>query len=250
MSRRIRLIKKRFAIKNIFLSILLIGSVFTIHAQKPVFHDKDAELRNVGEFHSIEVSSAIDLQLSQGDENSVAVSAPGDANREGIKTVVKNGVLKIWYEQKNWFKGNGRKIRAYVSVRSLKNLTASGACDIIVNGELKSDELSINLSGASDFRGAVNATSLKMDLSGASDVVIKGLVSNLSIDASGASHFKGYDLVADNCRVDASGATDIKITVNKVLNAEASGATNINYKGTGMIGEIKTSGASNITKRS
>jgi hypothetical protein len=35
-----------------------------------------------------------------------------------------------------------------------------------------------------------------------------------------------------------------------VLNAEASGATSIDYKGTGMIGEIKTSGASNIRKRS
>jgi hypothetical protein len=226
------------------------GSAISIQAQKPVFHDKDAEIRNVGDFQSIEVSNAIDLQLSQGDENSVAVSAPGDENRAGIKTEVKNGVLHIWYDQKNWLKGNGRKIRAYVSFKSLKRLSASGACDITVNGEIKSDELVIRLSGASDFKGTVNANSLKMDLSGASDIEIKGVASNLSIDASGASRFKGFDLVADNCTVDASGATDIKITVNKVLNAEASGATTINYKGTGMIGEIKTSGASHISKRS
>ena len=235
--------------KNIFLSLLMICAVVAAQSQA-VFHDKDAELRQVGDFEGIEVSSAIDLQLSQGNENSVAVSAPGDANRAGIKTEVRKGILHIWYENKNWFKGSGRKIRAYVSAKSLRLVSASGACDVMVNGELKNDELVIKLSGASDFKGAVRSQNLKIDLSGASDIVIKGSAVNLSIDASGASHFKGYELSTDNCRVDASGATDIKITVNKVLNAEASGATNIDYMGTGMIGDLKTSGASNIRKRS
>lgn len=235
--------------KNIFLLLVMICSIVIAHSQA-VFHDKDAELRQVGDFEGVEVSSAIDLQLSQGNENSVAVSAPGDANRAGIKTEVRKGILHIWYENKNWFKGSGRKIRAYVSAKSLRLVSASGACDITINGELKSDELAIKLSGASDFRGAVRTKNLNIDLSGASDIVLKGSTSNLSIDASGASHFKGFDLSTDNCNVDASGATDIKITVNKVLNAEASGATNIDYMGTGMVGDLRTSGASNIRKRS
>jgi len=235
--------------KNIFLSLLMICAV-TVNYGQAVFHDKDAELRQVGDFEGVEVSSAIDLQLSQGNENSVAVSAPGDANRAGIKTEVRKGILHIWYENKNWFKGSGRKIRAYVSAKTLRLISASGACDVMVNGELKSDELAIRLSGASDFKGAVRANNLKIDLSGASDIVIKGSVANLNIDASGASHFKGYELITDNCRVDASGATDIKITVNKILNAEASGATSIDYMGTGTIGDLKTSGASHIRRRS
>ena len=107
-----------------------------IAQSQAVFHDKDAELRQVGDFEGIEVSSAIDLQLSQGNENSVAVSAPGDANRAGIKTEVRKGILHIWYENKNWFKGSGRKIRAYVSAKSLRLVSASGACDVMVNGEL------------------------------------------------------------------------------------------------------------------
>ncbi len=235
--------------KKFILSFLMICTVAAVYSQA-VFHDKDAELRQVGDFEGVEVSSAIELQLSQGNENSVAVSAPGDANRAGIRTEVRNGILKIWYENKNWFKGNGRKIKAYVSAKNFKLVSASGACDVVVNGELKSNELALKLSGASDFRGAVRTENLKIELSGASDVVIRGTTQNLSINASGASHFKGYDLATDNCRVDASGATDIKVTVNKVLNAEASGATNIDYMGTGMIGELRSSGASNIRKRS
>ncbi len=236
--------------KHFLFSLLMVASFAAAAQQKTVFHDRDAEQRNVGDFHSIDLSSAIDLQLSQGDENSVAISAPGDENRANIKTVVKNGVLKIWYEQKGWFKGAGKKTRAYVSVKSLRKLSASGACDITINGTLNTEDLFIDLSGASDFRGNIKTGSLKIDLSGASDVKIGGTANTLKIDASGASHFKGYDLAVENCRVDASGASDIQITVNKVLNAEASGATSIDYKGTGMIGDIKTSGASNIRKRS
>lgn len=228
---------------------MLVSVFTTTHAQQ-VFHDKDAELRQVGDFEGIEASSAFEVFISQGNENSVAVSAPGDVNRANIKTEVRKGILHIWYENKKWFRGNGGKLRAYVSAKNLRLISASGACEIVINGEMKSDELAIKLSGASDFKGAVRSKDLKVDLSGASDVKIQGSADNLSIDASGASHFKGYDLATDNCRVDASGATDIKITVNKVLNAEASGATNIDYKGTGMIGEIRTSGASNIKKRS
>lgn len=234
--------------KKFILSLLLTSGSFALNAQQTVFHDKYAEIRTVEEFTSIDISSSIDLQLSQGNENSVAVSASGEANRAGIKTVVKNGVLRIWYEQKNWFKGAGRKIRAYVSVKTLKKIGASGACDVTVNGELKTGELFIYLSGASDFKGTIITNSLKFDLSGASDVVVRGSAVNMSIGASGASRFKGFDMEAENCQINASGASDIKITVNKVLNAEATGATNIDYRGTGMIGEIRTSGASNIRR--
>lgn len=234
--------------KYIFFSLLMLSAVAGVNAQA-IIHDKDAELRQVGDFEGIEVSSAFEVQISQGNDNSVAISAPGEVNREGIKTEVRGGILHIWYDNKKWFKGNGRKLRAYVSAKNFRLIGASGACDVLINGELKSEELLIRLSGASDFKGTVRAKDLKIDLSGASDIVIKGSADNLAIDASGASHFKGYDLVTENCRVDASGATDIKITVNKVLNAQASGATNIDYMGTGMIGEIRTSGASNIRKK-
>jgi hypothetical protein len=62
--------------KYIFLSLLMVGAVVVGNAQA-VFHDKDAELRQVGDFEGVEVSSAIDLQISQGNENSVAGKRSG-----------------------------------------------------------------------------------------------------------------------------------------------------------------------------
>jgi hypothetical protein len=44
-------------------------------AQQTIVHDANAELRPVKGYHGVEVSNAIDLYLSQGDEETVAVSA-------------------------------------------------------------------------------------------------------------------------------------------------------------------------------
>ena len=49
--------------------------------------------------------------------------------------------------------------------------------------------------------------------------------------------------------VSASGASDINITVNKELSAHASGASDIYYKGGGLIKEFHQSGGSTIARK-
>ena len=81
------------------LSAALLAATVSAGAQQ-VFHDPDAQVRSVGSFHTIKVSSAIELQLSQGSEDAVAVSVR-DKDRNGdVKTEVKDGHLRIWTEGK------------------------------------------------------------------------------------------------------------------------------------------------------
>ena len=126
----------------------------------------------------------------------------------------------------------------------------SGACDVFIVGTLKASSLTVNQSGASDLKGKIEVQKLSIDLSGASDVTISGTATEADIDVSGASSFRGYDLVTDNCGAKASGASDIRVTVNKELSAHASGASDIHYKGDGAIRDVKSSGASSVNKRS
>ncbi|MBO9564219.1 MAG: DUF2807 domain-containing protein [Niastella sp.] len=234
--------------KKISVLLLLLLPV-AMMAQKQVIKDENAAPRTVGSFHAIRVSNAIDLFLSQSDEEALAVSAVKPEFRDRIKTVVEEGVLKISYDEDGkWWKGN-KKLRVYVSFKTLDKLTAVGASDVVVDGTLKADHLALSMGGASDFKGKIEANSLDVNLSGASDAVVEGKVSTLTVDANGASDFKGFDLVADNCSVEATGASDIKITVNKELNARASGASGVHYKGDGVIRDLKTSGASNVSRR-
>jgi len=85
--------------KKIFSLILFTSFIIAASAQKTI-NDANAEKRNVSGFHAIEVSGGIDLYLSQGDE-AVAVSASKDEYRAKIKTEVKDGVLKIWFDWKS-----------------------------------------------------------------------------------------------------------------------------------------------------
>jgi hypothetical protein len=232
--------------KKLVAIVLAIACYGVLNAQK--VNDPNAQLREAKDFHVIELSSAFDVYLSQSNEEKVAVSAGDSEDLQYIKVEVKNGVLKIdWDKKGKWSRGN-KKLKAYISFKSIDKLVAGGACDISIVGVLKADELKIDLSGASDLDGKLDVKKLNFELSGASDAKLSGSVGQLSIDASGASSFKGFDLATDYCNVKASGASGIKITVNRELSADASGASDIDYKGAGVIKDIKTSGASSISR--
>ena len=232
----------------------MIGSLalMNVRAQKTIINDPNAEVRAVKGYHAIEVSSAITLYLSQGDQETVAVSASEIKWRDRIRTEVVDGVLKITLENGTWAWNSGnKKLKAYVSFTTLDKLTASGASDIYVDGVISGNSLALHLTGASDFKGAVKVGELHIQQGGASDVHITGMVSGLSsIESSGASDLKGYDLVTESCNVTASGASDVRITVNKEINAHATGASSVYYKGNGVIRDLHSSGASTVSKKS
>jgi len=230
--------------KKLLFSLLVTGLITTASAQKTI-NDANAEKRNVSGFHAIEVGGGIDLYLSQGEE-AVAVSASKNEYRAKIKTEVKDGVLKIWYEWNSnlKFDWSNHKLKAYVSFKDIDTLEGSGGSDISVDGSIKVAKLAMEVSGGSDFDGKVETGELNIQASGGSDVRISGKADRLTIDASGGSDFKGYDLASDICNVEASGGSDIQVTVNKELSANASGGSDVYYKGTGMIRDLKTSGSS------
>ena len=231
----------------IFLLTCFIGAV----AQKTIVNDPNAEVRTInGSFNNITVSGGIDLYLSQYDKEAVAVSATSVEYRNDIKTVVENNTLKIYYDGNNHWNSGNKKLKAYVSFKTLEKLKATGSCDIQVAGEIKVPTLILEMNGSCDFKGAVKVSSLTMDLNGASDVKISGSAQSVIMQSSGASDVDGYDLVTDVCTAKASGASDINITVNKELNAHASGASDINYKGNAVVKEMHSSGASSVSRKS
>ena len=236
--------------KKIFLFLFLSAAMISAQAQKDIVVDPNAEVRTIsGTYHAIKVSGGIDIFLSQSDNEAIAVSASEDRFKEGIKTVVDNGTLKIYYEgDKNW-SGKNRKIKVYISFKKVDKIEAAGASDVVVVGSISGELLNLDLSGASDFKGTVKLTSLNMNLSGASDVKIDGTATTVNIESSGASDVKGFDLVSEMCSAKASGASDINITVNKEINAHASGASDIYFKGSALIKDMHMSGSSNIGKK-
>lgn len=238
--------------KITLLLVILFSAVFAFAQQ---INDENAEVREAKNFHGISVSNAFEVYLSQGNEETVAVSASEQKFKERIKVEVKNGILRISFDndKKFWkgFNGDRMKLKAYISFKSLDKINLSGASNLRLKGTLTGDNLSVHFSGASDWKeGEVNVKKLTVDMSGASRIDISGKAANMEVDASGASDFRGYDFATDYCDAKASGASSINITVNKELSANASGASSVHFKGEGLIRNIHTSGASRISKKS
>lgn len=258
--------------KRILLAILVLSQFQLIAQKTSVIHDKNVQVRKVGDFTAIKVSSAIDLYLTQSSTNQVAVSASNEENRDRIITVVEGGTLIIkmsdqdgWWSWKKW---SDTKAKAYVSVKDLDALSAAGASNIHfvnkiespklkiklagasdIKGEVEAGYISMELSGASDYKGILTAKSFSLDASGASHIQLNGKVDDLSIVVSGASDADLFNLESKGAIIEASGASTANVNVSQLIKADASGASSINYKGDARVQESKNSGASSIRHR-
>lgn len=231
--------------KHLVTCILLLISLVGL-GQAKVIHDPNVAKRPVEPFHAIIVSDGIDLYLSQGGQEVLAVSANEISLRDKIKTVVENGELKIYLEQGwNW---KFKKLTAYVSVKDITKLKASGGSDIVVKDSLKCDKLNVTLSGGSDFKGQVTANFLTFEQSGGSDVNIRGNVVNLKLEASGGSDFRGYELIAENAIIKTSGGSDATVTVTKEVAAIASGGSDLKFKGNPVVKYKSASGGGSVSR--
>lgn len=230
--------------------MLAVALMTSAKAQNLVY-DANAQVRKVSDFHGVSVGSGIVLYISQGSQQAVAVSAEDDKVLERIVTEVKDGVLKIHLDNKNWNNWNwgNKKLKAYVTVTDLDVLDASGGSIIKITDQISVNGLTSDASGGSIIEGKLKGNKIEADLSGGSIFKLEGSFNYAKIEASGGSIFKDYDMSIMNAEVDASGGSILNFTLNKELKAEASGGSIINYKGAGVITSVDASGGSSIKKR-
>lgn len=237
--------------KLLLLGLTLFCGGFAIAQDNLLVDAPNVQKRAVVPFHGVQVSSAIDLVIKQGNEDAVAVSATDVETRNRIVTEVVNGVLHIYFNDKgfHWNWGN-RKMKAFVSFKNIDELGASGSSDVYVDGFIKATDLTIHLSGSSDFKGGIQATHLNLHQSGSSDATVKGSAVNAEIQLNGSSDVRGYELAVDVCSIHASGSSDTQITVNKELTVDNSGSSDVYYKGAAVIRNIHSSGSSSVSHKS
>ena len=222
-------------------------------SQDKVINDNNAEKRIVSDFHAIHVSDGIDLYITQGAEEGLAVSASSSEYRNRIKAVVENGILKIWYENNTnigfTWSWHNRRLKAYVSVKTIDEITAGGGSDVFANSGIKAGKLALSLHGGSDFSGKIYASDLVIEQNGGSDISISGTTVNLKVNANGGSDFKGFELVSENAVIDAHGGSDARLTVTKELAVEANGGSDIDYRGSPVVKHSSSRGGSSISRR-
>lgn len=225
--------------------LLLISTV--IFAQTTVT-DNNARPRTVGSFTGVKVSAGIELLLQQGDQNAVAVSSSKPEYMDRIKTVVESGVLKIYIDNDglDWKWRKNVKFKAYVSIRELTVLHASSGAIAKTGAVINVGNLDLDANSGAIIEGEFKGKHIKSDNSSGAITTLKGAAESITVEASSGAMFKGYGMSVVNCNADASSGAVIHITVTKELSAEASSGGTVNYKGGGMIRNIKTGSGGSV----
>lgn len=242
---------KNIDMKKAFLLSLLISSAISLLAQQQI-NDRNAQKRDVKSFHAISVATGIELHLSQGGSEALAVSASSEEYRNRIVTEVVDGVLKIYYDN-NWWQSlhmRNMKTKAYVSFVKLDQLKISSGASVKTADDIHVPELHMTAGSGGSFDGKVKVGKLEVAQHSGASIQISGTVSDLKIEGSSGSVFDGYDLVADNCEAITSSGSGIQVTVNKELSAHASSGGHIHYKGAAAVTHVITGSGGSVSKKS
>ena len=130
----------------------------------------------------------------------------------------------------------------------MNQITADGAANVEFQNQLTGNYLDMELTGASTFRGSVSVDELVANLDGAGKMEISGSSNSFDINADGASEMSDFDFATNTLNANLDGGCNISLTVNQKLNVKATGASNVYYKGNGVIESQNLSGASKIVK--
>jgi hypothetical protein len=181
------------------------------------------------DFKNIDISSVMKVYLKQGDQYEVRIDA--EDNLQDLIEVKKEGD-KLSFGLKNHTSINPTKdIIIYITAPDFHKLEASGAGGFVSQSVIKTNEILLDLSGATKVKLDLDVTNIKVDASGATEIVLSGQSNTLEIDGSGSTDVKAFDLKSQSVDIDISGAGGAEVQAEKALKVEISGAGDVSYKG-------------------
>ena len=207
-------------------------------------------------FDGISTSTAIDVVYTQADQTDIEIYAP-DNLMPFVKLVNDGGMLKVFFESDET--GNGINIRGKhhtkvnISAPAVHALHTSSSGDIVLVNGLKTNGLvTVESSSAGEIEGSgisceelvieassagdielknVACNTLQVEASSAGDVSLSGACRMAKFEASSAGEIDADDLKADAVKAEASSSGDVSCYAVESLEASASSAGNVYYKG-------------------
>lgn len=185
------------------------------------------QVRTCDPFDAVEVSGNIELTITKDSVNKLVVSAPDDYLPK-LVTKVDNGVLRIYADHVLI----NRTVKVQLSADSLRMISATGACRVSTRAPLNASSLDVEMTGASDADLDVSVQNeLKVNLRGASKTNVTGHCQTFRVSGLGASEVNAKSLIAKDAFVTATGASHVDLFASERLDADATGASEINCKG-------------------
>ena len=193
-------------------------------------------------FNKIVLSNAISLNIKQGNIYNIKVRMDKSfANYLNIE--VKNKTFYAYLDRGNTY--NDSDIEIDMVVPGIEYIKLSSASSLYMD-DFKLSEITIQLSGASNLEGNIEADEINITGSGASNLKLRGETDKIEVNISGASDGYLEELTAKEAIFSVSGASDLKLNVEDKIQGTVSGASDLEVYGNPKIKNFNTSGVSDI----
>ncbi len=200
--------------------------------------------RTVESFSGISAASGILVEITQSNEETLFVSSSDDSKVDNIKTEVKDGMLKIYYEnpEKSYAKKWNLKLKAYVNYKKLNELKASSGATITATNTINESYLKVDVSSGAQLYATLKLNKFFVDVSSGAVLKIEGSTINAEVDASSGAVCTGKNFITETANIEVSSGAVVKLGVTKTLNAKASSGGVIGYNGNPEITKKTSSG--------
>jgi hypothetical protein len=207
--------------------------ILKTHAQS----NNNTETRKLGgPYHVVEVSSGIILNIVKGDTEEVSVTASNGNYRNKIKTVVKDGTLKVFFyyhDDPNW-KGmvNSKEtFRVTIHKTSLTNIQVSEGAHVNCQSQITSEQLDLKLITGGEFMGGINCKSLLVNMQDGSELKITGVTTDAEYKITGGSYADCKKLLTTNCKAEVYSSSKLYLNVTEKLDVLGKNRAEIYFKG-------------------
>lgn len=192
-------------------------------------------------------AARFDIEIIRSDTYGVTVRADDNViDRLAVRASGKTLVLGT--KPMFWFFGP-LTLEATVKMPALTTINLSDAATARVSDFRGVGSLDLELSGASEMRGNIEAEAISFLASGASRVRLGGSAGRVTIEGSGASKLDLEKMAVASADVELSGASRANLNVTSAIESVmASGASRLRYLGDPKLGHIETSGAARVAR--
>lgn len=204
----------------------------------------ETEIRNVDNFHALEVNVPGDVEVRIADEYKVEVTCESSVIAY-LETVEDDGVLKIHFDR-DVFDVDNLKVRVWAP--SWDGFRINGSADVDVPDAIQGDQLNLGISGSGNLK-VFNVDFNKIDtrVSGSGDVYLAGAADDLKCTVSGSGNVDALGCPVKTATVTVSGSGDVRVNVSENLNVTVSGSGDVEYEGNPQVTK-QVSGSGNVRK--
>jgi hypothetical protein len=218
------------------------------------------------DFTKLDIGSSFDIEITRADTFLVKITIDKALN-EYLSVDQRGDTLRVGLEPGAVYTNTQQE--AIIKLPDLRRLELSGASRASVSGfsttrsvdyelsgasklelkDMKSGDTGLKLSGGSEASGNIKMDNGSFDLSGASWLELEGSAGDISIDGSGGSEISLADFPVTNAGISLSSGSSAIVSLNGRMDLDLSGASEVEYIGSPKLGSINMSGGSTVNQR-